>query len=209
MVRVARLRAFLDYAATRGAPGELVLRHAGIAPGELTAPGARIACSRFVAAMRAARDLCGDPALALHFGEAVDVADLSLVGLVVDVGRHRADVFARLVRDALPALDAEAPGRERLRFQAANDGVWIVDARHEGEDFPELTESGFASLVCTGRRWLRGARFAKAMHMRRAAPSYRAEVERVFGMPVEFGCAHDALLVDADWAPPPARAAAG
>jgi hypothetical protein len=202
-VASSRVRAFLDFAVGRGADEPALLADAGLSSAELAPPGARIACEKLVAAMRAGGALCGDPALALHFGEAVDVADRSLGGLVGHAREHRAMVFAQLLDDALPALDGDAAA-PALHFEASDDGVWVVDARPPAADAAELTEARFASLVCTARRWLRGARMVRAVHVTHPAPPHQAEIERVFGLPVSFGCARNALLIDADWIPPAA-----
>ncbi len=196
----SRVRAFLDFAIGRGASEPALLANADLSRAELAPPGARIPCEKLVAAMRAGGALCGDPALALHFGEAVDVADRSLGGLVGHARERRAEVFSQLLADAMPALDGDAAGR-RLQFEPTDDGVWVVDTHSTQADTPELAEASFASLVCTARRWLHGARVVRAVHLKHAAPAYRAEVERVFGLPVSFGCARNALLIDAAWMP--------
>jgi hypothetical protein len=195
----SRVRAFLDFAIGRGASEPALLANADLSRAELAPPGARIACEKLVAAMRVGGVLCGDPALALHFGEAVDVADRSLGGLVGHARERRAHVFSQLLDDALPAFDGNPPG---LSFEAADMGIWVVDARPAAAAAAELTESRFASLVCTARRWLRGAHVVRAVQVTHAAPAYQAEVERVFGLPVSFGCARNAVLVDAAWMPP-------
>jgi AraC-like DNA-binding protein len=72
----------------------------------------------------------------------------------------------------------------------------MIDNRKNANGFPELTESGFVRMVCTMRRVLNGKQLLKAVHFTYAAPAYRAEYDRIFGVPVIFESDKNAMLLD-------------
>lgn len=74
----------------------------------------------------------------------------------------------------------------------------MVDARPNPNEFPELTESAFARMVCSSRRWLGEPQLVKAIHVTHAEPAYRAEYDRIFQVPVTFESDKNALLLSED-----------
>jgi hypothetical protein len=64
--------------------------------------------------MRAAQQLTGEPALALHYGEALDLSELSVVGLIARASETMVDAFAQLNRYA-----ATLPERCPVKLQPA------------------------------------------------------------------------------------------
>src|SRR5262252_1803662 len=75
-------RALVDFAVSRGAPHADLLARVGLTLDHLGDQAERLPLARYVATMKAGQDLCEDPALALHFGEAVNIATFSIVGLI-------------------------------------------------------------------------------------------------------------------------------
>ncbi|HYD37150.1 MAG TPA: AraC family transcriptional regulator ligand-binding domain-containing protein, partial [Allosphingosinicella sp.] len=71
-------QALLDLAEARGADPAALLRAVGLAPERLADREARIPVDSWVGLIRLGGEACGDPALALHFGEAFDVGDMSV-----------------------------------------------------------------------------------------------------------------------------------
>ena len=191
-------RALADLAVSEGASRDALLEQSGIAAKDLEDQDNRVAFPKYVALMRAAKALCNDPALALHFGEAYDMTELSIVGLLGQAATSGADAFAQLGRYTrlIADIDVEGPkGSDRLAFLQEDGQLWLVDRRSNPNDFPELTESSFARMVATGRRF--GSPHAiKEAHVTHPAPPYRTEYERIFGVPIVFESARNALRVD-------------
>lgn len=190
-------RGVLEVAVARGAPRAELARQAGLDPADLTDQDARIPFARYVALMRAGQRLAGDPALGLHYGEAVDVADFSIVGLIGQASTSGMEAFAQLNRYVPLIVETQnADGGDRFSMALDRDGAWVVDNRLDPNSFPELTESAFAQLVCSPRRF--GDEVpVKAVHVTHADPGYRDEYERVFRAPVSFGAQRNAILIDA------------
>jgi AraC-like DNA-binding protein len=194
------VRALIDLAVSKGADRDELARRAGLDPADLEDPDGRISLAAYAALMRAAKEATGDPALALHFGAAFDITQLSIVGLMGQACETVADAFALLGRFTRLAVDVEleeAANGQRLVLTRSGGEVWLVDMRRNPNDFPELTESSFARMISSARR-VAGRSFVKAVHVTHKAPAHAGEYERVFGVPVTFESARNALLMTGD-----------
>jgi AraC-like DNA-binding protein len=185
----------IDFAAGKGADRAELIGRSGIDPAALDDQDNRIPFARYAALMRAAKALTADPALALHFGEAVDIREMSIVGLLCQACATAMDAFVEVNRYSRLAVDVDTGGADRLELAHRGDEVWMVDRRPDPNDFPEATESGFARMVAGARR-LGVAAPVKAVHVTHPAPSYRAEYDRIFQVPVVFGSDWNAVQVD-------------
>src|ERR1035438_7187655 len=105
----------------------------------------------YVALMRAGKELCHDPALALHFGEAFDCAEISIVGLIGGACDTLAEAFAQINRYARLAVEVDLGAADRFQLQRHGQEFWMVDTRKNPNEFPELTESTYARMVCTSQ----------------------------------------------------------
>jgi AraC-like DNA-binding protein len=190
--------AFIALAVSKGARRAALLARAGIDPALLEDADNRIALAKFGILMREAKAQTGDAALALHFGEAFAIDELSIVGLIGRASRTMADAFAQLNRYARLAIDVDgvSPG-PRLVAQREGGLLWLVDTRANPNDFPELTESGFARMASASSRLVEGGgRFLKAVEVTHPEPAYRGEYDRIFGVPVAFASARNAVAID-------------
>ena len=197
-IAASAARALTEFAVSKGAGRADLAGRSGIDPAELHDPDRRVPFDKYVALMRAAKELCRDPALALHFGESVDVSEVSAACMIGAPSGTWGDSFAQMNRYARLAVDLE-DGGERFVLRRAGGQLWVVDTRRNPNDFPELTESSFARAVCFSRRFPGAQQVLKAVHVTHAAPPYRAEYERIFRMPVVFESDRNAFLTDDDW----------
>ncbi|HEY0437293.1 MAG TPA: AraC family transcriptional regulator [Phenylobacterium sp.] len=192
-------RGLLEFAAARGADRATLLQQAGLTPSELAEQDSRIGFVRYVALMRAAKALTGDAALGLHYGEQVDIAEVSIIGLIGQASETALEAFQQLNRYVKLIVETENEGGgDRFGMIMDRGGFWMVDNRRNADDFPELTESAFAQLICGPRRTDPTYR-VKAVHVTHAAPVHHAEYERVFGAPVVFGADRNAVQLDEAW----------
>jgi AraC-like DNA-binding protein len=189
-------RALLELAVSRGASRKELLERARIDSLVLENPDNRVEFRKYVALMRAAEHLCKDPAFALHFGELVDPSEVSIVCSVGGF-TNMSDAIAQMNHYASLGIEVEAAGNgDRYRLDHRGGQLWIVDARRNPNDFPELTESSFARVVCSMRRMFGDVKFFKEMHFTHAAPDYRAEYDRIFRVPVVFESGENAMRID-------------
>jgi AraC-like DNA-binding protein len=189
-------RGLLELAVSKGADRQMLARVAGVSLADLADQDARVPFARYVALMRAAKEITGDAALGLHYGEAVDISEVSIVGLLGQASETMGEAFVQLNRYVKLIVDVDlgdSPQRFRMAFDRG--GVWIVDTRLGANDFPELSESAFAQLICGPRRF-DDRPFVKAVHFTHPEPAHRAEYDRIFRAPVVFGADRNAFQID-------------
>lgn len=189
-------RALIELAVAKGASCKTLTERSEIDPAKLQDQDNRVPFAKYVALMQAAKELCQDPGLALHFGEAFDFEDISIVGLIGMASETMAEAFAQLSRYARLAVEVDCSETDRFTLKRIAGQLWIVDTRRNANDFPELTESTFARMVCSFRRAFGEPHFLKAVHVTHPAPAYRAEYDRVLRLPVVFESDKNALLAD-------------
>jgi AraC-like DNA-binding protein len=195
-------RAFLDFAVARGADRQALVERSSIRPDELEEQDNRVSFKQYMALMEAGVELCDEPALALLFGEAVRMQEVSIVGLIGEASETTEEARRQLNRYARLTLDeGEARASERLELVRDEDGVWLklTSPLYNNR---LLVEAGFAQSIC-GAREMFGATndfskwpYPKAIHFTHSEPAYRAEYDRVFGVPLFFGSHMNALLMD-------------
>jgi len=193
------VQALLELAASKGASRTALIERSRIEPRRLQDPDNRISLAKCAALMRAGKELCNDPALALHLGEALGIDESSVVGLIGKACDTLADTFVQLNRYG--RLVAEIDGlTSGDRFALRHEGAQfrLVDTRKNPNRFPELTEYSFARIIC-GSRQGAAAQFAKEVHVTHAAPPYREEYDRILQVPVVFESEVNALLCDEEW----------
>jgi AraC-like DNA-binding protein len=195
-IAAGTVRALIDLAVAKGASRKTLTERSEIDPAKLQDQDNRVPFARYVALMRAGKELCQDPALALHFGEAFSFEKLSIVGLIGMASETMAEAFAQLSRYARLAVEVDCSETDRFTLKRIAGQLWIVDTRRNANDFPELTESTFSRMVCSFRRAFGEPHFLKVVHVTHPAPEYRSEYDRVLRLPVVFESDKNALLAD-------------
>ncbi len=188
----------LSFAVARGAPRDALLDCAALSPDQLDDPDNRIPLETYRQLLGAAKDLCGDPALALKWGEAVDMAEISIVGLIMNASRTMADAFAQMQRYSRLAVELDtASPQPRFVIEQSSGERWLVDTRRNPNGFPEMSEISFARLTCGPRRFLDQPHVLEA-HFTHDDPGYADEYDRIFQCPVVFSSRRNALRLHPD-----------
>ncbi|MDQ0463418.1 AraC-like DNA-binding protein [Caulobacter ginsengisoli] len=187
----------MTFAQGRGADRSALAAKAGIALADLEDQDNRVPFERYVALMRAAKAMTGDPALALHYGEMNDLAQISIVGLIGEASETMLEAMHQLNRFGRLVIEFDG-GPDRFTTAVDHEGVWGVDTRQNPNAFPELTESTFARMICGPRRF-GVTQLAKAVQVTHPDPGYGDEYERVFQAPVTFNAPRNAMLLDEKW----------
>lgn len=191
-------RAFLDFAAAKGARRRSLIEQSQIYPENLTDPDKRVPLANYIALMKAAIQLCNQPALALHFGEQVSLQDISILGLLgrgetAEEARQHATRYIRL------AIDDGDRESAPIEFVRENNNVWLRFNSALYVEHPLLTESAFARCMSgRGKRSEDGNGChwpsPKAFSFTHKEPAYRAEYDRIFRVPLIFGSNKNAIL---------------
>ena len=199
-VSAGYVKALMDLALSKGADRSVLLGRAGIAAQDILDQDNRLPFTRFKALMRAAKDQCGDPALALKFGETSLFSEMSIVGLISEAAETMGEALAQLNRYGRLVVEVAGLGEaNRFGVVRGQGAFWLEDRRRDPNDFPELTESTFARFVCGAARQFGGAPLASAVHVTHARPAHHAEYDRIFKAPVNFSSDRNALLIEDQW----------
>ena len=203
----AGVRALMHFASSRGASRSELMSRSRIEPADIENPDNRIPFAKYVALMRASQELCGDPALALHFGEAVDTSEITFTHQIGAASMMEA--IATMNRYARLTVEVDDGINARYILSRTGGHLWLIDTRPNANEFPELTESGFARMACSIHEPEVRAALLKGVHFTHAAPPYRAEYDRIFGVPLTFSSDKNALMIDdavLSFRPPPVPA---
>ncbi len=196
-------KAFLDFAVSRGADRRLLIERSHVRLDDLKDQDKRIPLADYLALLKAGIELCKEPALSLLFGEAVNMQDMSIVGLMgeafdsMESGRQQMNRYFPLT------LDMDDGGTtEAIEFIREHGDVWMKFTSNVYADHPILTEAGFARGVCGARAMLASMPglvkrpFLKAIRLTHQEPGYRVEYDRIFGVPLFFNSHMNAMLID-------------
>lgn len=195
-------KGLLEFAVASGADRQTLMARANLTDEHFAEPGSRIPAASYVALMMAGKELSGDPALALHYGQKVEISKVSVAGAASRLADTFEQGIVQLNRYVRLIIEADAQGRgERFVIETQDDGVWFIDNRLNANTFPELTESAFAQFCCHSGRseHPNGTKLVRAAHVTHSKPHYWPEYERVLGIPVVFESRHNALLIDPAW----------
>ena len=188
-------KGLIDYAASRGVERARLMACAGVTADELEMAERRVSLDKYMLLMRAAARLSGDAAFALHFGEEVDIREMSIVALLGQSLGSVMEAFEAVNRYARLDADLDTDGGNRFELERSAGKLWLVDKRTNPNATLELTESAFARMVSAGRRAGMEMPLGE-VHVTHAEPTYRQEYERIFGVPVIFGSRWNALNLD-------------
>ena len=190
-------KALMDLSVSKGASRRLLIERSRIDPDDLSDQNNRIPLPSYRALMEAGKELCNEPALALHFGEEVSMTEMSIVAPICEASGTAADALVQLNRLSRLLIDDGGKGPEnRLQVTRGDGAVWLELSCDRSVDFPELTESSFARIASGFSRQFGDTPFARAVHFTHEDPGYRTEYERIFRAPVVFGSDKNALLID-------------
>jgi len=189
-------KGFIDFAVSRGAPRNTLLARSKIRPDDLTDQDARLPLQAYTALMKEGVNCCGEPALALQFGEASTMAEMSIIGLIVGSCESTGQALGEINRYAQLMLDEQDNlPRDRLEVVRDQDQTWLVSTSSAYREYAHLVEAAFARMVCGSRRIFPNEPFAKEVHFTHEEPLYRYEYDRIFGMPIYFESSRNALLI--------------
>jgi AraC-like DNA-binding protein len=192
----------VNYAVSRGADRDALLGAAGLSTADVADLDNRIPLPRYVALIQAGIALLNDPALALRYGEAVRMQEISIVGLICEACETTAEVGIQLNRYGRLVFDEDGDEYSMVRVKQKNDGFWLQATSRTFNGNYLVMEAEMARLVWNTRIMFaahpdfRTDMFPSAIAFTHPEPSYRAEYDRIFGVPITFGAEWNALKFD-------------
>jgi AraC-like DNA-binding protein len=130
------VRAFLEFAVSKGASRSALIEGCRIDPQDLADRENRIPFAKYVALMRAAQKLCNDPAISLHFGEAVHTSEITFT---TNIGATSIpEALATMNRYAALTVEVDEGGGDRYVFSRSGGQLWLIDNRKNPNEFHEL-----------------------------------------------------------------------
>ena len=196
-------RGMLAFAQSKGADRAALLKEADLSEAVLNHQDNRVGLARYVALIKAAQQLTGDRAIALEYGKAVRMQDISIVGLICEACETTIEVGPALNRYARLVLDdaRDQPGM-LMRGVWTDEGMWIEAPPGALGDNRLVLEAEFARLTWNGRVMFANTpefqtiRYPAEIHFTHADPGYGDAYARIFGAPVVFNSRWNAMLVD-------------
>ncbi len=196
-------RGLVAFAVSKGAGRALLLKRSDLCEEELAQQDNRIAVDKYVSLFKASAELTGEPAIALQYGEAVRMQEISIVGLICEACETTIDVGRELNRYAALVVDDDCgePGA-LMRATMTEEGVWIEGPHELFTKHPVIAEAEFARLVWNARVMFANSdefkklRYPAEIHFMHGDRGYLPEYERVFQCPVVFNSHWNAMLVD-------------
>ncbi len=194
-VSATYVRAVLEFGVQRGALRRDLLRHADLRESDLSDDAPRHPIEYLIAVLRAGAALCTDPAFALHFGQHVPCDQVSLAAPLGRAATTVVDALRQVNRYARLSTDFPALGDgDRFGFATDSAGLWLRDLRPR-DLFPEITELVFARMV-GGIRRAQQSEVLRAVYVTHTAPAHAEDYAGIFGVPIHFESAQNALLLD-------------
>lgn len=199
-VAVGYAMELINFALNEGVEKSALLAAAHIDTDGLKDPDARLPFSRYVALMRAAKDLTEDPTFALRLGQQHDFDTVSVVGLLCYAAPTMGDSlkalneFGRLVAE----FDMPEPGN-RFKLVEDSEGLWLTDTQAGALEFPEMTEETWSRFIAETTRNFPEFTFAKRACVPHPAPAHAEAYERLWNVPVTFGSDRNGILINSDW----------
>ena len=186
-------KSLIDFAVLYGADARQLANTAGVRLNENTDPDTRVSAKKFLEVLENAKHMTGDQALALHWGEAVSMSEISVLGMIMNASETMGEAFEQLQRYARLAADfSSSTARPPFRLANRNDRLFMVQTDEFQNLPPDLIECAFARLTCGPRRFLVEPHVL-SVYFVQPAPSYKKEVERVFQCQVHFEAEWNAL----------------
>jgi AraC-like DNA-binding protein len=195
-ISVAATKGLLEAVGSAGGNPDSIIRMVGLEPSVFSDPQGFIASSVFARLLEEAARATGDNCFGLHFGEHYNPKNIGpLVYVVLNsptivAGLDNARRYVHVHNEAVQPSFAVEGERAYVRYLLADVGI----------DPPRQQNEYSMAVVLNTIRIMAGSRWAPAeVQFAHAAPEETSEHLRVFGSPVLFGCAANALVLEREF----------
>lgn len=189
----ARLaRGLVAFSSRLGASSAELIQAARIEEPDLAEPDGRVPLEVYVRLVACAKAMTGTPALPILWAEAVGMAELSIVGLVMESAATMGEAFQHLQRYSRLVVESEGSSEPPFALSMANGRLFMESRRVLPDGAEDLIEAAFVRLACGPRKFLKQPHVL-SVHLASAAPPFASEYERIFQCPVHFDAGRNAM----------------
>jgi AraC-like DNA-binding protein len=196
-IQVAATAGILEFVASAGGDVESVVREANLTIDELALPERRLPLRKFVTLIEAASRSTGDDCFGAHLGQTCGLNELGLPGYLA--------TFAPTVEEALTSfaryyyLLGDATD---VRFERRNGDAGFTYRVLDPESWPRRqdAEQVLTMIVFLLREWIGPGFRPKLVCFEHEEPGNAAELARILGGPVKFGCEANTVWFGAEFA---------
>jgi AraC-like DNA-binding protein len=194
-------KAFLEFAVSRGANRRELLARSKIRPADIAHLDNRVTLDSYINLIEAGVALTEMPALALHFGETVRMEDVTIVALIGAASQTVGECFNQMSRFARLMIDAgQSDAMAPSSIVREADGVWVVTTNNLFCSNRYLEQISLAQSFSGWRRVMQLPISSNTVVQAiQPEPSYRAEFDRIIGVPIQFDAGRNAVRVDEDF----------
>ena len=196
MISVAAMTGLLEAITRTGGNPDQILHSVGLERSALANSEAFIASSSFARILEEAAQLTGDECFGLHFGEHFDPKHIgALVYVVLNsptvaAAIQNAERYLHIHNQAAKPSFSIDGQRGHLRFLLAD---LAIDATRQHNEYSMTVLLNTFRLIA-GSQWT-----PREVQFTHEAPQRVSEHMRVFGAPVLFGCAINALVIEREF----------
>jgi AraC-like DNA-binding protein len=168
----------------------------------LADPNDRVRLESYLRLVSIAKTETNMPDLSLRWAEEVGMAELSVIGMIMESAATMGDAFRQLQRYGRLAIDSGADAGPAIGVRRDGGRLFIEYSGSVPEAALDIVETAFVHLVCGPRRFLTRPHVL-SVYLTRAPPLHRATYERIFRCPINFGAPRNAMELDPDVAARP------
>ena len=152
----------------------------------------RVPLDAYVRLVERAKAMTGTPALPILWAEAVGMAELSIVGLVMESAATMGEAFIHLQRYSRLLVESDGTSEPPFTLTTSGGRLFMESRRALPDGAGDLIESAFVRLACGPRKFL-ARPHVLSVHLTTAPPPFASEYERIFQCPVHFGARWNAM----------------
>ncbi|MFT3816099.1 MAG: AraC family transcriptional regulator [Rubrivivax sp.] len=201
-----RIAAMIDTLAEDGIAPALALAGSDITEAALKDVSTRVSYRQVMTVFRNAAQLAADPTTAFRAGQRMHLTAYGMYGY----GLLSSPTFADQVEFAIKYNRVMGPVAGPIAFASEGDAAVytyevLLTPDPNDELFRFALDFAFSAHLTMGRD-LYGSPFAfRSLHASFPAPAHADRYPAMFGCPVQFGCPHDEVVLDAAWSKVPTQ----
>ncbi|MGV6820298.1 MAG: AraC family transcriptional regulator [Parvularcula sp.] len=191
---------YLDFAVSMGGDRTALIQQAGFDQDLPSGPDDRVGFRYYRNLVQASVKATDDPSLPLRYPFETALETASIVGLIIQSAENLGDAFHQLNRFARLMMEIDImDGQDRHPVEINGEEAWILDARPDPNNFPELTEISLGRIIGEIHAVFPSQPFAEHITVTHPKPLHGDLYEALWKCPVEFSAPRNAIRFQRSW----------